>query len=150
MPATDYGQEFAGRARLVAGQLVERHRRFVRDGVEEPRQADSPVQPGLVVPPRRIAGLGSFPGIWPVSGWPQYWKLQYSWNNGHQPWQADPAMVVQAWARSRWGGTPVVRKMGANTFKVTGPGGQVYIVAGARPVTVPGPWVITTVTTGSV
>ena len=93
---------------------------------------------------------GSFPGIWPVSSWPGYWAQQYSWNNGHQPWQADPAMVVQAWARSRWGGTPVVRKMGATPFKVTGPGGQVYIVAGARPVTVPGPWVITTVTTGSV
>ena len=59
-------------------------------------------------------------------------------------------MVVQAWARSRWGGMPVVRQIGANTFKVTGPGGQVYSVAGLRPVTVPGPWVITTVTTGSV
>ena len=65
--------------------------------------------------------LGAFPGIWPVTSWPRYWELQYSWNNGHQPWQADPAMVVQAWARSRWNGTPVVRQVDANTFKVTGP-----------------------------
>jgi hypothetical protein len=92
--------------------------------------------------------LGTFPGIWPVSGWPQYWELQYSWNNGHQPWLADPAMVVQAWARSRWSGTPVVRQVDANTFKVTAPGGQVYTVTGTRPVTVPGPWVITTVKHG--
>jgi len=94
--------------------------------------------------------LGAFPGIWPVTSWPRYWELQYSWNNGHQPWLASPAMVVQAWARSRGNGTPVVRQVDANTFKVTEPGGRVDTVTGTRPITVPGPWVITTVTTGSV
>jgi hypothetical protein len=38
----------------------------------------------------------------------------------------------------------------ANIFKVTEPGGQVDTVTGTRLVTVPGPWVITTVTTASV
>lgn len=59
-------------------------------------------------------------------------------------------MVVQAWARGRWGGTLVVRQVDAGTFKVTEPGGLVDTVTGTRPVTVPGPWVITMVTTGSV
>jgi len=94
--------------------------------------------------------LGTFPGIWPVTSWPRYWELQYSWNSGHQPWLARPAMVVQAWARSRWTGTPVVRQVDANISKVTEPGGQVDTVTGTRLVTVPGPWVITTVTTASV
>lgn len=103
----------------------------------------------VVIDVRHVA-LGKFPGTWPVTSWPQYWELHYSWNNGHQPWQASPAMVVQAWARGRWGGTPVVRQVDASTFKVTEPGGRVDTVTGMRPVTVPGPWVITTVTTGSV
>ena len=103
----------------------------------------------VVIDVRQVA-LGTFPGIWPVTSWPQYWQLDYSWNNGHQPWQARPAMVVQAWARGRWGGTPVVRQVDAGTFNVTEPGGLVDTVTGTRPVTVPGPWVITTVTTGSV
>ncbi len=103
----------------------------------------------VVIDVRHVV-LSKFPGIWPVTSWTQYWELHYSWNNGHQPWQASPAMVVQAWARSRWGGTPVVRQVDANTFKVTEPGGLVDTVTGTRPVAVPGPWVITTVTSGSV
>jgi hypothetical protein len=93
--------------------------------------------------------LGTFPGIWPVSSWPRYWQLQYAWNNGHQPWLASPVTVVQAWARSRWAGTAVVRQVDANTFKVTEPGGRVDTVTGTRPVSVPGPWVITMVTAAS-
>jgi hypothetical protein len=94
--------------------------------------------------------MGTFPGIWSVTSWKQYWELQYSWNNGHQPWQANPAMVVAAWARGRWNTTAVIRKVGANTFKVTEPGGRVDTVTGTRPVSVPGPWVITTIVNGTV
>ena len=93
--------------------------------------------------------MGTFPGIWPVTSWQQYWQLQYAWNNGHQPWQANPAMVVQAWTRGRWTTTPVIRQVDANTFKVTEPGGQVDTVTGTRPVSVPGPWVITTIMNGT-
>ena len=82
--------------------------------------------------------LGTFSGIWPVTSWPRYWELQYSWNNGHQPWQDDPATVVQAWAQGRWHGNPVVRQVDASTFKVTGPGGQVDTVVGTRHADRPG------------
>ena len=39
--------------------------------------------------------------------------------------------------------------MDTSTFKVTEPGGQVDTVTGTRPVSVPGPWVITKITYGS-
>jgi hypothetical protein len=58
-------------------------------------------------------------------------------------------MVVEAWARSRWHTVPVIRQAGAGTFQVTEPGGRVDIVTGTRPVTVPGPWIITRVTYGT-
>jgi hypothetical protein len=91
--------------------------------------------------------LGAFPGIWDLTSWPQYWTFQYSWLNGHQPWLASPLMVVQAWAASRWpAATPVVHQVNASTFKVTEPGGKVDTITGVRPVSVPGPWVITTIT----
>ena len=87
--------------------------------------------------------LGKFPGIWPVTSWPWYWALQYSWNTGHQPWLATPAMVVQAWARDRWHVALPVRQVNADTFQV----GRLDTVTGTRPIT-HGPWVITTVTAG--
>lgn len=92
--------------------------------------------------------LGAFPGIWNLTSWPQYWAFQYSWLNGHQPWLANPLMVVQVWAGSPWS-TAVIRQVDTNTFKVTKPGGQVATVTGTRPVSVPGPWVITKITYGS-
>jgi len=91
------------------------------------------------------AVLSAFPGIWPVTSWQQYWQSQYAWNNGHQPWLASPAMVVEAWARSRWPTAPVIRQVDANTFKVTEPSGKVDTVTGVQPAAVPGPWVITSV-----
>jgi len=91
--------------------------------------------------------LGTFPGIWDITSWPQYWAFQYSWLNGHQPWLANPLMVVQAWAAGRWPvATPVVRQVNTGTFKVTEPSGKVDTVTGVWPVSVPGPWVITTIT----
>ena len=92
--------------------------------------------------------LGTFPGIWDITSWPQYWATQYSWLNGHQPWLASPLMVVQAWASGRWPTTPVIRQVNASTFTVTEPGGKVDTVTGTRPVSVPGPWVITKITYG--
>ena len=90
--------------------------------------------------------LGKFPGIWDITSWPQYWAAQYAWDNGHQPWLSDPSMVVEAWARSRWNTTPVIQQVGPDTFKVTEPvSGTVDTVTGTRPVTVPGPWVITAI-----
>ncbi len=92
--------------------------------------------------------LGKFPGIWDITSWPRYWSQQYSWLNGHQPWLSNPAMVVEAWARSRWPATPVITQVNASTFKVTEPSGRVDTVSGTRPVTVPGPWVITKIVRG--
>ena len=92
--------------------------------------------------------LGTFPGIWDITSWPQYWAVQYSWLNGHQPWLASPLMVVQAWASSRWPSTPVIGRVNASTFKVTEPGGTTDTVTGTRPVSVPGPWVITQIIYG--
>jgi hypothetical protein len=93
--------------------------------------------------------LGKFPGIWDATSWQQYWTLQYSWSNGHQPWLSNPAMVIEAWARSRWNTAPVIRQLNADTFQVTEPDGQIDTVTGTRPVTVPGPWVITKITYGT-
>jgi hypothetical protein len=88
--------------------------------------------------------LGRFPGIWDITSWPAYWAAQYAWNNGHQPWLADPQSVVEVWARSRWHTVPPITQTGPNTFRVTDPGtGKVYTVTGIRPVSTPGPWVIT-------
>jgi hypothetical protein len=93
--------------------------------------------------------LGRFPGIWDITSWRQYWAAQYAWNNGHQPWLANPAMVVEAWARGRWNTTPIIQQAGPDTFKVTEPGtNKVDTVTGTRPVSVPGPWVITAIMPG--
>jgi hypothetical protein len=85
--------------------------------------------------------LGTFPGIWDITSWPQYWAAQYSWLNGHQPWLSSPSFVVQVWAGGY--GSAVVRQVSANTFTVTKPDGKTFTVTGIRPVSVPGPWVIT-------
>jgi hypothetical protein len=58
-------------------------------------------------------------------------------------------MVVEAWARSRRHTVPVVRQAGLGTFQVTEPDGRVDTVTGTRPVTAPGPWVITKITYGT-
>ena len=111
-------------------------------------QAYALTSPYRVVLDVRHVPLAAFPGIWNITSWPQYWAAQYSWSNGHQPWLSSPAMVVEAWARSRWHTAPVIRQTGAGTFQVTEPGGRVDTVYGTRPVTVPGPWVITKISYG--
>jgi hypothetical protein len=98
----------------------------------------------LVIDVSHVA-LGTFPGIWDITSWPQYWATQYSCLNGHQPWLSSPSSVVQAWAGGYGPGT-VVRQVSANTFTVTKPDGTTYTVTGVRPVSVPGPWVITKIT----
>ena len=95
----------------------------------------------LVIDVSHVA-LGKFPGIWDITSWPQYWATQYSWLNGHQPWLSSPSFVVQVWAGG-YGSGSVVRQVSANTFKVTKPDGKTFTVTGVRPVSVPGPWVIT-------
>lgn len=99
--------------------------------------------PGRLVIDVSHAGLGKFPGIWNITTWPEYWAMQYSWLNGNQPWLSSPSMVVEAWARSQYGTTPVIRQVTTDTFKVTAPSGKTVTVTGIRPVSVPGPWVIT-------
>jgi hypothetical protein len=106
--------------------------------------------PNRVVIDVSHVALGPFPGIWDATSWPQYWALQYSWLNGHQPWLSSPLMVVQAWAASRWpAATAVIHQVDPGTFKVTGPDGTTDTVTGVRPVNVPGPWVITHITESS-
>ena len=94
--------------------------------------------------------VGKFPGIWDITSWPQYWAMQYAWlSGGHQPWRVNPPMVVQAWANSYGYTDAVITPVNASTFKVTEPGGKTHTVTGTRPASVPGPWVITTITHGS-
>ena len=107
--------------------------------------------PARVVIDFSHARLGRFPGIWDITSWPQYWAAQYAWNNGHQPWLSNPAMVVGAWARSRWNTTPAIQQVGPDTYKVTEPAtGKTDTVTGTRPADVPGPWVITAIIPGPV
>jgi hypothetical protein len=106
--------------------------------------------PSRVVIDVSHVALGPFPGIWDTTSWPQYWALQYSWLNGHQPWLSSPLMVVQAWASSRWpAATAVIHQVNPGTFTVTGPDETTDTVTGVRPVNVPGPWVITHITGSS-
>ena len=98
----------------------------------------------LVIDVSHVA-LGRFPGVWDITSWPQYWATQYSWLNGHQPWLSSPPLVVQVWADGI-GSASVVRRVSAYTFKVTKPDGATFTVTGVRPVSVPGPWVITKIT----
>jgi len=101
----------------------------------------------LVIDFSRVT-LPRFPGIWDITSWPRYWKAQYAWQSGHQAWQSDPQKVVQAWAASgRWRPLPAIEQAGAGTFTLTAPGTGTALgtVAGTRPVTTPGPWVITAV-----
>ena len=86
--------------------------------------------------------LGKFPGIWDITSWPRYCATQYSWLNGHQPWLSSPSSVVQVWAGG-YDSASVVRQVSPNAFKVTKPDGKTFTVTGVRPVSVPGPWVIT-------
>jgi hypothetical protein len=101
--------------------------------------------PGRLVIDVSHVALGTFPGIWDITSWPQYWAVQYSWLNGHQPWLPSPPLVVQVWAGGIGSGS-VVRQVSANTFEITKPDGTTYTVTGLRPVSVPGPWVITKIT----
>jgi hypothetical protein len=98
----------------------------------------------LVIDVSHVA-LGKFPGISDITSWPQYWATQYSWLNGHQPWLSSPQSVVQVWAGG-YGSSSVVRQVSPDTFKVTKPDGKTFTVSGVRPVSVPGPWVITKIT----
>jgi hypothetical protein len=114
-----------------------------------PYRAYSLTAPDRVVIDVTHVALGKFPGIWDFTSWQHYWAGQYAWNNGHQPWLTSPAMVVEAWARSRWHTDPGIRQVNANTFRVTEPGGRVDTVTGTVPATVPGPWVITRIVNGT-
>jgi len=101
--------------------------------------------PNRVVIDVTHVALGEFPGVWDITSWAQYWATQYAWLNGHQPWLSVPSLVVQAWAAG-YGSGAVVRQVSANTFQVSLPDGKTRMVTGVRPVSVPGPWVITEIT----
>ncbi len=94
--------------------------------------------------------LGKFPGIWDITSWPRYWATQYSWlSGGHQPWRVDPPMVVEAGANSHGDTDAAIHQVTASTFTVTQPGRITATVTGTRPVSVPGPWVITRISYGT-
>jgi len=92
--------------------------------------------------------LPTFPGVWDITSWRQYWAAQASVEQGHQPWLLSPSSVVRAWAAG-WSSNASITQTGPDTFKVTKPGtSQVAMVTGTRPVST-GPaqiWVITHVT----
>jgi hypothetical protein len=109
-------------------------------------------QPDRLVIDVAHGSLRPFPGIWDITSWPQFWSTQIAYNEGHQPWLANPLMVVQAWAAGRWTVTPTIRQAGPDTYTVTEPGtNKVATVSGTRPITV-GPaqlWVITKISYGT-
>ncbi|HET9168540.1 MAG TPA: hypothetical protein VFN97_03855 [Actinospica sp.] len=90
-----------------------------------------------------------FPGIWDITSWEQYRKVQAAVEQGHQPWRLDPVSVVDAWA-AQWGPVNLpVRQVGPDTYQVVKPGTHVtYTVRGTRPdPSGPAPiWVITSIT----
>jgi hypothetical protein len=94
--------------------------------------------------------LPTFPGIWDITSWRQFWQSQTAFENGHQPWLASPALVVRAWASS-FSSQPTIQQTGPDTFQVTDPTDPVRprmaIVAGTRPVTTGQAtlWVITSI-----
>ena len=94
--------------------------------------------------------LPTFPGIWDITSWRQFWQSQTAFENGHQPWLASPALVVRAWA-SGFSSQPTIQQTGPDTFQVTDPTDPVRprmaIVAGTRPVTTGQArlWVITSI-----
>lgn len=93
-------------------------------------------QPYRVVIDVAHASLPPFPGVWDITGWPQFWETQAAYNEGHQPWRGNPLMVVQAWAAGNMTNATVAQT-GPDTFTVTEPGtGRQTVITGTRPVTV--------------
>lgn len=98
--------------------------------------------PARVVIDVTHAPLPTFPGVWDITSWRQYWAAQASVEQGHQPWRLSASGVVNAWAAG-WASGATVTKTGTDTFQVTKPG-QVATVTVTRPVST-GPaqiWVI--------
>jgi hypothetical protein len=102
-------------------------------------------QPYRVVIDVAHASLPRFPGIWDITSWPQFWRAQVAFNDGHQPWLASPLMVVQSWAAANMPNS-MINQVGPDTFRVTQHGtGKQATISGTRPVTVGQAqlWVIT-------
>jgi hypothetical protein len=106
--------------------------------------------PGRVVIEIPHVTLPTFPGVWDITSWQQFWQAQTAVENGHQPWLVSPAQVVRAWAAT-FSSQPTIRRTGPDTFQVTDPTAPVRprmaIVSGARPVTTGQArlWVITSI-----
>lgn len=82
------------------------------------------------------SGTGApFPGIFDITTWAQYRKVQASVAQGHQPWRLDPEMVVSEWMAGRqWLPAPAEHQVDADTFQMIAPGtSEVYTVHGTRP-----------------
>jgi hypothetical protein len=102
-------------------------------------------QPYRVVVDVAHVSLPQFPGITDITSWPQFWQMQASFNEGHQPWRGSPPMVARAWAAGHMTNATVSRT-GPDTFKATEPStGKQATITVARPVTVGAAqlWVIT-------
>jgi Protein of unknown function (DUF4232) len=91
-----------------------------------------------------------FPGIWDVRTWEEARKLQDAVENGHQPWRCGPDRLVALYAEQVLQvAEPVIRRVDASTFTVTGPGdGVVATISVTQPFKGKpcGIWVITSVT----
>lgn len=104
-------------------------------------------EPYRVVVDVARASLPRFPGIWDITSWPQFWRAQVAFIEGHQPWRASGLLVVRAWAAATMPGA-TVRQTGPDTFAVTQPAtGKHATITGTRPVTVGQArlWVITSI-----
>lgn len=91
--------------------------------------------------------LQKFPGSWDITSWPQFWRMQVAFNDGHQPWRDSPLLVVQSWAGANMPDSRV-GQIGPGAFRLTEQGtGRQVVISGTRPVDVglARLWVITQV-----
>jgi len=88
-----------------------------------------------------------YPGI--TGTWQDAYMLQQAVDNGHQPWQTDPAEVVRAYAQglAPTSVAPVVRAAGWHTYTVLKNAKVIATVKVTQPIRqgLGGIWVITSV-----
>ena len=91
-------------------------------------------QPYRVVIDVAHGSLPRFPGVWDITSWPQFWRMQAEFNDGHQPWRASRMMVVQSWAVANLPDSSVTQ-ISSDVYRVVqDSSGRQAVISGVRPV----------------